>query len=270
MTRPTRSEARLLEACARPGCAVCRCLAEDSARHLAALLHEHVTDPEVRAALRASRGLCNWHAAMLQSLPGAAFGAAIVAADLLGRERGRAETLARPGAGRGTRLGALGRWLGRGQTAGPAARRPSHGPPDRRCLVCDGVHAAERRHLEGLVRLAEDPRFADAFTQGDGICAPHLALLVEQEGGGPAVARVVAMAAERWHRLEAALERFIAKHDYRTRTPATEEEARAWRIALEMLAGAPGVFGNARPAPTGPGGRTRPRRGAGATRERAR
>jgi len=265
VTRLTRSEARLLEACARPGCPVCRCLGEDSARHLAALLHEHVTDPEVRTALRASRGLCNWHAGMLQSLPNAAFGAAIVAADLLGRERGRALALTRSGAGGGTRLGALGRWLGRRPAAGDTARRPG------RCLVCEGVHSAERRHLEGLVRLVGDPRFADAFAQGDGVCAPHLGLLVEQEGAGPAVARLVALAGERWQRLQAALERFIAKHDYRARTPATEEEARAWRIALEMLAGAPGVFGNARPAPAAePGARARSRRPGGAPRERSR
>ena len=246
---------------------MCRCLGEDSARHLAALLHEHVTDHETRTALRASRGLCNWHSGMLQSLPGAAFGAAIVAADLLARERGRAEALARAGGGRGTRLGALRRWLGRpAPAASTAPRRP------RRCLICEGVQTAERRHLEGLVKLVEDPRFPDAFAQGDGLCAPHLALLVEQEGPGAAVERLVAMAGERWRRLEAALERFIAKHDHRARTPATEEEARAWRTALEMLAGAPGVFGNARPAPpaeaTARG--SRPRRAGSAARDRAR
>jgi hypothetical protein len=114
------------------------------------------------------------------------------------------------------------------------------------------VHAAERRYLDALLALAADPRFEDAFIQGDGLCVPHLTLLVEQEPGGARVAaleRLVALAGGRWRRLEAALERFIAKHDYRAKTPATEEEARAWRLALEMLAGAPGVFGNARPAP---------------------
>ena len=266
MRRPTRSEARLLEACARPGCPVCRCLGEDSAHHLATLLHEHVTDHEVRTSLRASRGLCNWHAGMLQALPGAAFGAAIVAADLLGRERARAGALAASASGRASGLRALRRWLRRPAMAAASGRRSA------RCLVCDGVQAAERRHLEGLLALADDPRFEDASAQGDGICAPHLSLLVDQAPAGAAVERVVAMATARWRRLEAALERFIAKHDHRARTPATEEEGRAWRVALEMLAGAPGVFGNARPTPPAepPPRARRGRRGADSPRDRSR
>jgi hypothetical protein len=246
VSRRSRSEARILDACAARGCPVCRCLGEDSARHLSTILHEHVTDPEVRAALRASRGLCNWHAGMLQGVPDAAFGAAIISADLLARERLRAEALGRAVRSRGSRLTALRRWLRRPASARGTARRT------RRCLVCDGVHAAERRYLDSLLALAADPRFEDAFIQGDGLCVPHLTLLVEQEPGAARVAaleRLVALAGGRWRRLEAALERFIAKHDYRAKTPATEEEARAWRLALEMLAGAPGVFGNARPAP---------------------
>ena len=241
----TRSAARLLEACASRGCPVCRCLAEDSTRHLATLLHEHVTDPEVRAALRASRGLCNWHAGMLQELPGAAFGAAILAADLLARERARAEALGRAPSGPRSRLTALGRWLRRPAASGSTARR------SRRCLVCDGVETAESRYLDALLGLVDDPRFDDAFARSDGVCVPHLTLLVEHgSGAAPAAAldRLVALAGARWRRLEAALDRFIAKHDYRARTPHTDEEGRAWRLALEMLAGAPGVFGNERGA----------------------
>jgi uncharacterized protein DUF6062 len=242
----TRSAARLLDACARHGCPVCRCVGEDSARHLTTLLHEHVTDPEVRTALRASRGLCNWHAGMLQGLPGAAFGAAIISADLLARERARVEALGRTASRRRSHLATLQRWLSRPTSAGSPARRPTH------CLVCDGLQSAESRHLDALLALVDDPRFEDAFVQGDGLCVPHLALLVEHGSGAAragALERLIALAGARWRRLEAVLESFIAKHDYRARTPPTQEEGRAWRLALEMLAGAPGVFGNARPAP---------------------
>ena len=242
----TRSETRLLDACRERGCPVCRCLGEDSARHLATLLHEHVTDPGVRGALRASRGLCNWHAAMLQELPGAPFGSAIISADLLARERVRAEALGRAAGGRGSRLATLRRWLAR--EASPAGKAR----PRRRCLVCEGVQTSERRFLEALLALVDNSGFEDAFAQGDGLCVPHVMLLLEGEPGPArraALERLVGLDAGRWRRLEAALERFIAKHDHRARTPATEEEGRAWRLALEMLAGAPGVFGNARAAP---------------------
>jgi hypothetical protein len=254
-------EARLLGACARGGCPVCRCLADDSARHLGAVLHEHVTDLEVRSSLRASRGFCNWHAALLQGLPGAAFGSAILSADLMARERARAQS-ARGGRRRGlASLVALREWLGRparGTRGRPAPVRAS-------CFVCEALRAAERRYLEAMVALVDDPRFLDAFDLADGLCAPHLTQLVEQDGAAredDAIARLVALTCERWRRVEAALGRFIAKHEYRQRRPFTEEEGRAWRLALELLSGAPGVFGNALhgPAPGQPAPARRPRR----------
>lgn len=142
--------------------------------------------------------------------------------------------------GRRPRLIALHRWLGRTGAAAGAARHA------RRCLVCDGIDSAEGRYLDALLALVDDPRFEDAFAQSDGLCVPHLTLLVDRGSGTDAVERLVSLAGARWRRLEAALERFIAKHDYRARGPYTDEEGRAWRLALEMLAGAPGVFGNAR------------------------
>lgn len=78
-----------------------------------------------------------------------------------------------------------------------------------------------------------------------------------------ALERLVVLAAARWRRLEAALERFIAKHDYRARTPATDEEGGTCCLALEMLAGAPSVFGSVRRAPpVGGAERSRPARRA--------
>lgn len=199
----------------------------------------------MRATLRATRGLCNWHAGMLLGLPGAAFGAAILSADLLTRERARADARGRAARARRPRLTALRQWLRRPASPEDPPRRT------RRCFACEGVEAADRRHLDALLALVGDPRFEGAFAQGDGLCMLHLARLVGHAPGSAraeAAERLVDFATARWRRLEAALERFIAKRDYRTRAPFTEEEARAWGLALEMLAGAQGVFGNGRPA----------------------
>ena len=238
----SRSGARLLEACEQRGCPVCRCLGEDSARYLTMLLHELVTDPDVRAKLRASRGFCNWHSGMLQGLPGAAFGTSILSADLLGRERRRAETvLARSRDGR-AQVGRLRGWLD-ARRAG-RDRAPARG---RGCPACESVRASERRHVETMVHLAEEPARSDTLGRGGGLCVPHLDQALAQDTSGPrraALARLAAATCESWRRLEAALERFAAKHDHRKRAPFTEEEAAAWTLALELLAGAPGVFGN--------------------------
>jgi len=58
---------RLIEACDEAGCPACRCLDADTHRYLTAFLYEHVTDPVSRSRLRASWGLCNWHAWMLRA-----------------------------------------------------------------------------------------------------------------------------------------------------------------------------------------------------------
>lgn len=241
---------RLLDACARPGCPVCRCLRDDSLRHLRTLLYEHVTDPGVRAALRAARGFCNWHAAMLLDLPDAGFGAAILSADLLAAERSRAARLAGPRGRGSSRLASLRGLFG----AGPGAPADGRGSR-RRCPTCEAVGASEGRYLREMLAFVGDPEFDAAFAQADGLCRPHLARLpehAERPAHAAALARLVELNRAKWRRLEGALQRFVDKHEPRKRAPLTEEEAGAWRLALELLAGAPGVFGNemlARPAP---------------------
>jgi hypothetical protein len=239
----TRSGARLLEACEQRGCPVCRCLGEDSARYLTMVLHELVTDHDVRTKLRASRGFCNWHSGMLRGLPGAAFGTSVLSADLLGRERRRAEAaIARAGRDGRAQLGGIRGWLDArraGRTRAPARARG--------CPACESVRADERRYVETMVQLAEEPSRADPLARGGGLCVPHLDQALAQEVSGArraALARLAAATCESWRRLEAALERFAAKHDHQKRAPFTEEEAAAWTLALEALAGAPGVFGN--------------------------
>ena len=52
------------------GCAVCRLAYRSTDRYLDMLLYEAVLDPTVRAKLKASRGFCQRHVAMLHARPG--------------------------------------------------------------------------------------------------------------------------------------------------------------------------------------------------------
>jgi nucleotide-binding universal stress UspA family protein len=56
----------LSDALARPGCAVCRLVANAVDRYLRGLLHESVNNPGVRERLRASSGFCREHSWQLQ------------------------------------------------------------------------------------------------------------------------------------------------------------------------------------------------------------
>jgi len=74
---------RLVEACEKPGCPLCRCVTSESHSYLDALLYEQVTDPDTRRAIRAAWGFCNWHTWMLLEIEHSLFGASIIYEDLV-------------------------------------------------------------------------------------------------------------------------------------------------------------------------------------------
>lgn len=229
----SRAYARLLEACGAPGCPVCRALHEHASRYLGALLYEHVTDPATRASLRAARGLCREHVALLVAVPDSAFGAAIIAADLLGRELARLVE-ARDGLERARRPSGWRRLLAR------RGRRPGRAAQPSECPACAAVREAEHRQLETIAGSAGDARFERAFGRSDGLCVPHAERLMDCGAPAAAVARVLGLCADRWRSQLEALGGFAAKHDHAHRGAITDVEARAWQLVLELLAGPPG------------------------------
>lgn len=250
---------RLVDACARAGCPVCRCVEEDGRRHLDAIMDEQVNDPDTRRRLHASRGFCNWHAWMLLEAPDAKSGAAIIYEDLIRvflhrvrRLRDRAPSF---------RARAL---------AGLVRRRlaPAVVELQRRrkaCPVCAWCGEAETGYLLTLLRFIDDPQFARAYAKSEGICAPHLLTAVELGGGTRELARLLDRALATWDELRRDLDRFVGKHDYRNEEPFTEAEASSYRRAFEMLSGRRGVWGNDVRRPAGgalPGARLRSAEGA--------
>ena len=226
----------IIDACAEPGCPLCRCLLAESRRYLEALLHEGVTDVETRRRLRLSWGFCNWHTWMLAEIAGSTFGAAIIYEDLvirLLRRTGDPGPGARP-------PGWLGSFRGRRRRATLAdlwKRRTA-------CPACTDAAAAEARHLDTLLARVDDEALRDAYALSDGLCLPHLVGAVER--GHDNAEALVSRTRQAWARVGRDLSAFVAKHDHRQRQPFTEAEAAARARALELLAGAPGVFGRSR------------------------
>jgi Family of unknown function (DUF6062) len=240
---------RLVEACAQPGCPVCRCLVAESRSYLNALLYEQVTDPETRRALRQSWGFCNWHTWMLPEIEGSAFGAAILGEDLVTRAVRRTQRLRG-----GSPVGAAGRWL-----AALVGRRwrPSLVEGHELRAPCPGcVHTGQTqaRYLEALADFIDDEVLSAAYARSDGLCVPHVVLAVERGSEPARVETLVARTREAWARIGRDLASFIGKHDHRNREPYTEAEVAARARALKMLAGARGVFGiDPRASPGHPG-----------------
>lgn len=230
----------LVEACAEPGCPVCRCVVDAARRELEALIWEQVNDPETRRDLQASWGFCNWHTWTLEEIPNARFGAAIIHEDLLRLAVHRVRSLRQDGAVT-TRFRS---WIGR-------LSRPGRGPAildlyRRRppCRVCKETEATERHLLETILSFVGDPQLRRAYERSDGLCVPHALRTAEIGRSGAAADEVLSLTLPKWGALRQSLDRFLSKHDYRTQEPVTDEEATACRRAFATLAGAPGLFGH--------------------------
>ena len=232
---------RLIEACDEAGCPACRCLDADTHRYLTAFLYEHVTDPVSRSRLRASWGLCNWHAWMLRETADPAFGSAILCEDLLRVVGQRLERAASRAATRpATLLGRLRARLGR-------ARAPAIARIYRRrilCPACSELAHAEERYLQTALHFVDDPQFEQAYEASHGLCVPHALAALELAAGEAAGRRLLARTLPKWAELRRDLAGFVRKHDHRNREPFTEAEASAYLRAIEALHGQAGLFAN--------------------------
>jgi hypothetical protein len=100
---------------------------------------------------------------------------------------------------------------------------------------------AERPRIEaplimGLLHNLRDAAFAAAFDASAGLCRVHLASTLRTADTAAARALAARQAAI-WRRLEADLDEFIRKHDYRFQGEAFDVERDVWRRALQTTSG---------------------------------
>jgi hypothetical protein len=237
---------RLVEACERAGCPVCWCLVEDGRRQLEALTYEMVNDVHTRRRLRAAWGLCNWHTWTLPTLGTAATGSAIVYEDLL---RVAAQHVGELHDRDPSPLIRFLGWLNpfrAERTAGARPRLVDRYRARPRCPVCLAGRDAEARYLDTILDFLEDPEFQRAYAHSSGLCVPHAVQAVDRRPGTIGLRRLLDETIGKWTDLRRHLAAFVGKHEYSNTEPISEAETAAWTTALEMVAGARGVFGNDR------------------------
>lgn len=225
MTDP-RTRDDLLEAM-RQGCPLCVLVERAERKAVDHFLYDQVNDLSRRDALRASRGLCLPHTSMLAE-GRSALGVAILSRDILRAITAELETSGGGKAGFGGLKGLLG--------AGSGAQLAAKVEPQSGCPMC-----AERPRLEaplilGLLHNLRDAGFAAEFDASGGLCRVHLAnslRAASADGARDLAARQAAI----WRRLEASLDEFIRKHDYRFQGEVFEEERDVWRRALQASSG---------------------------------
>jgi hypothetical protein len=236
----------LLDACAKPGCPVCRCLREMTVRALDALLYEQVTDPGTRGILDRSWGFCAWHAGMSTEVKNAGLGIAIIYDDLLAQLRDR---LARAQREAGSELAARG-WRRLFRRTAPLELVEARAVR-RRCALCANLAQSEQSYLRTALDHIGDVEFDAAYGRSAGVCIPHLTLALAYFPGHASTGAFLDQTRTRLDRLARELRGFIEKHDYRQQASFTDDEAASWWEAATFLAGRAELFGHdiARPLP---------------------
>ncbi len=140
----------LQKVCEKPGCPVCRLVADRAERYMDNLLFEHVSDRGFRAAHRAAGGFCDYHSRNLASF----------------RD--------------GLAVAILGRDILEDRIAAFKKRKPWK--PKDPCPVCVERGRIEKEYLTFLAESdgpgADECELRRAFESSAGLCAPHYATLL--------------------------------------------------------------------------------------------
>jgi Family of unknown function (DUF6062) len=234
-----RTRDDLLAAMSQATCPLCVLLERAERKAVDMFLYDQVNDISRRDALRASRGLCFNHSSMLAE-GRSALGVAILSRDILrtmttelevGSSRQERQER-KEGDEKATKPLAFLAFLAVNIGAKLAARIE----PQAGCPMCAERPRIEAPLIMGLLHNLRDTDFAAVFDASAGLCRIHLAgtLRAADTAGARALA---ARQATIWRRLEADLDEFIRKHDYRFQGEAFEVERDVWRRALQTTSG---------------------------------
>ena len=89
-----------------------------------------------------------------------------------------------------------------------------------------------------------DKEFFDAYQASRGICLAHFLILEETFSSHANFTLLFEAQLAKGKALRNTLEEFIRKQDFRFSDQITPEESKAWKSALDILTGSPGIFSN--------------------------
>jgi hypothetical protein len=221
----------LVEAIPVGGCCICTMLERDTDQYLESLLYEYTTDREIHHWIRDRKGLCNLHANRLLHFRGNAPGIALLywhATDDVVKTLDQAES---PASG-----GILGRV--RGQDSRALHDKLSG---ESTCLCCQNVTRKQTQYMDIVGAGLSEAEFRAAYHAGDGVCLPHLKLLLGHLRKADHVQFIVEHQREKLRVLRQQLYSFNENM-----TASGSDVGDSWQRAIPMIAGKPGVFGDDR------------------------
>jgi hypothetical protein len=252
-----RTRDDLLDAMRQAACPLCVLLERAERKAVDQFLYDQVNDISRRDALRASRGLCVHHTAMLAE-GRSALGIAIISRDILrtitaeleadasNREHREHRDESKPSSQ--PSVTAVAKTFLSGVLGQVGAQLAGRIGPQAGCPMCAERPRIEAPLIMGLLHNLRDATFAAAFDASAGLCRVHLASVLRAADAAAARALAARQAAI-WRRMEADLDEFIRKHDYRFQGEGFEVERDVWRRALQITSGWY-EQGNGRPGPS--------------------
>jgi hypothetical protein len=219
-----------------PGCAFCRMRDKSAFNYVDAILFELVNDPQSRILFNKARGYCDNHMGLLL-LEGHAAGAGILMDGLM-------KTLLRilqNNAGAKAKPSQINKLL---QNVKLANREPINAllndlEEEIPCPVCSYIEDLEKKHTHTLLKhFTGDYALSADFAQSDGLCLPHLKLVLSQAGMGESVRQLLELQEAIWQQLEGEVSEFVRKCDHNARDERiTDEESISRMKAMSLIAG---------------------------------
>lgn len=219
----------ILEACAHPGCPLCRVSRRWAERFVAAILYEEVTDPHTRGRLRHSFGFCREHAWQATEVGGTLLGMSIIYRSLLNHLAGELEKPV--STSRGNWWQALG---GRRDVDAASGLVPA-----AECPACIHLRGMEDAALTALTdALPDNASLRASLAQShSGLCLPHLRQALTLARSDAAIEILREDTRRRLHALVGELDEFIRKYDHRFNKEAWGVEHDSWERAVLWMVG---------------------------------
>ncbi len=221
----------LLHALNQPDCPVCRLVNQAVRQHVDVFLYEQLLVVERRDEIRAARGFCSIHGAMLVGGHGRMLGAATLHQDILNDVVRQIDRAMRPPMSALKRAFALG------------LRAMLHNVmravrPRRMCPLCEYERRQEGIVLRALVNDINDPALRSAFERSAGLCLPHLQMAVVLPDVPPGnQARLVELERAILAGLKAELDEYLSARNASYEGGAMGAEADAPLRAVRLVSG---------------------------------
>ncbi|HTX90059.1 MAG TPA: DUF6062 family protein [Anaerolineales bacterium] len=203
------------QACGKPGCPVCTLVQRAGARYIEGIYGECILDPDVRQKLADSLGFCYGHTWLAIDLKlTEALGHAILFQSLVNR---------------------AGKILADGEKA-PGQQLAAALEPELGCPACRIEAETTERVTDSLAHALKDQDFVNAYQASNGLCLPHLKLLLPKLDQKRQSSLLTHQRA-RMESLKNELGEFIRKNDFRFREERIGAEGDSYKRAADLLAG---------------------------------